>query len=372
MEKISTVLDAEQDITDAPARSRWAGSTATSSSTTSCSRTARRRGDQGDLVRRAAGRLHRARRRVGRRQVDDGEADRALLRPALAARCGSTAPTCGTSSCARTGASSGSCSRTRSSSAGRSPRTSASRRPDATDDEVAGGGARDRRRPRRGAIPGGAASTSCAKAAPGSRPVSASSSRSRARCSPTRGSSILDEATSNIDRPDRGRDRARVRHAAARPHLGDHRAPARDGAPRRRDPGRRARHGSRSAGATTSCSRTDGPFRRLATTLHGAGDAVGRPARRDGRRTGRARPAERLSRGRERGAAHAGRSGEHPGVVADDRGRRAVRVEAVDLDLGPPTMKSTWAPETFTPAVEQRLGARARRRRRPRTAGPLP
>src|SRR5437763_1353249 len=40
---------------------------------------------------------------------------------------------------------------------------------------------------------------------------------------------------------DRGADRARARPAPARPHVGDHRAPAVDGPARRRDPGRRAR-----------------------------------------------------------------------------------------------------------------------------------
>ena len=66
---------------------------------------------------------------------------------------------------------------------------------------------------------------------------------------------ILDEATSNIDRPDRDRDRARVRPAARRPHLDHHRAPSGHRPPRRRDPrprarpDRPARHRARADGA---------------------------------------------------------------------------------------------------------------------------
>ena len=52
---------------------------------------------------------------------------------------------------------------------------------------------------------------------------------------------ILDEATSNIDRPSRGAHRARFRHAASRPHVDHHRAPPRDRPSRGRDPRARAR-----------------------------------------------------------------------------------------------------------------------------------
>ena len=52
---------------------------------------------------------------------------------------------------------------------------------------------------------------------------------------------ILDEATSNIDRPTEILIEKRARPAAARPHVDHHRAPPRDRPPRRRDPRRRAR-----------------------------------------------------------------------------------------------------------------------------------
>ena len=97
MEKISTVLDAEHDITDRPGARDSVASTAGSSSTASCSPTGRARRPRA-RVRRPGRRLHRARRRVGRRQVDDREAHRALLRPRLGARCASTASTSATSS----------------------------------------------------------------------------------------------------------------------------------------------------------------------------------------------------------------------------------------------------------------------------------
>ena len=41
---------------------------------------------------------------------------------------------------------------------------------------------------------------------------------------------------------------------------------------------------------------------------------------------------------------------EHPGVLADDRDGVAVCVEPVDVDSGPPTMKSTCTVESFSPS----------------------
>ena len=94
-------------------------------------------------------RLPRARRRVGRRQVDDREARRALLRPGRAARSASTAATCASSSCARTAGSSASCSRTRSCSPGTIADNIRFARPEATDDEVADVATLGRHRPHR-------------------------------------------------------------------------------------------------------------------------------------------------------------------------------------------------------------------------------
>ena len=73
---------------------------------------------------------------TGRRQVDDREAGRRLLRPDRRARCGSTASTCATSTWARSGASSASCPRRRSCSPGTIRDNIAYGRPDATDAEV--------------------------------------------------------------------------------------------------------------------------------------------------------------------------------------------------------------------------------------------
>ena len=131
------VLDTEPDITDAPgARPDRRASRAR----IDLDHVTFAYGDEPRAARarpaRPGRRLHGAGRRVRRRQVDAGEADRALLRPAPTAPCASTATTCARSSCAATAASSASCCRIRSCSRARSPTTSASRRPEATDAEV--------------------------------------------------------------------------------------------------------------------------------------------------------------------------------------------------------------------------------------------
>ena len=88
MDKITSVLDAEHDIADKPG-ARPAGQDRRPA------RARRRRvrlrrgaGPPRDLDLRPARGLHRARRRVGRRQVDDREADRPLLRPRRGRRAG--------------------------------------------------------------------------------------------------------------------------------------------------------------------------------------------------------------------------------------------------------------------------------------------
>ena len=65
---------------------------------------------------------------------------------------------------------------------------------------------------------------------------------------------ILDEATSNIDRPSEILIEQAFDTAAARPHVDHHRAPARDGSTRRRDSRRSRGGGSRSAAPRRSCS----------------------------------------------------------------------------------------------------------------------
>ena len=67
---------------------------------------------------------------------------------------------------------------------------------------------------------------------------------------------VLDEATSNIDRPTEVLIEQRARPAAQGPHLDHHRPPPLDGPPRGRDPRRRERTGSSSAAASASSSRS--------------------------------------------------------------------------------------------------------------------
>ena len=144
-------------------------------------------GDPRHLDRRARGRLHRARRRVGRRQVDDREADRALLRPARgrgahrrhrpARRAAAVDPP---------------------PARRRPPGSVPVQRHDRRQHPLRRGPRRPTRRsrqPRRRSASTGSppdsrtgSTTSSARAARASRPASVSSSRSRGRCSPTRAS----------------------------------------------------------------------------------------------------------------------------------------------------------------------------------------
>ena len=132
-----------------------------------------------------------------------------------------------------------------------------------------GSGARDRRRPDHGPLrrrprprrPRGRRRSLCGRAA---------ADLDRAR--PPRRSTHPHPRRGDVEHrpPQRDPDRAGVRHAPARPDLGDHRPPARHrpaGATRSSCSRRGA---SRSAGRRRSSSREEGPFRRLAQTLDGA------------------------------------------------------------------------------------------------------
>ena len=268
MGKISTVLDAERDITDRPG-ARELGRI---DGRLELDRVVFAYGDEpvihGLELDDPGGRLHRARRRVGRRQVDDGEARRAVLRP---------------------GERRGPRRRRRPPrrrapllpppARGRAPGSVPLQRDDRRQHPLRaargdrrggrGGGAGDRRRPGRRAVRGGP----------------------RARRPRGRRRALGRRAPADLDRA-----RARRRPAHPDPRRGDleHR-PAERGAHRARRStpcsaaGRRSssRTASRRCGAPTrsSCSSAggspsagrydelmaaDGPFRRLATTLHGA------------------------------------------------------------------------------------------------------
>ena len=115
---------------------------------------------------------------------------------------------------------------------------------------------------------------------------------------------ILDEATSNIDRPTEVLIEQRVRHAAPRADVDHHRPPAHDRPAGGRDP----RHGARTDHTARNVRRPDRGRRPLPAACDHA--------------PGRERPARRLAR-----------LVQHPGVVAQDRGRGAVCREPVDLDL---------------------------------------
>ena len=254
MVKISSVLDTEPDITDRPDARAGAAHRGPDRPRRTCrSPTARRTVLHDIEIHVARGRVHRAGRPVGRRQVDARQADRALLRPAATARCASTASTCATCSCAATAASSASCCRTRSCSPARSPTTSASRGPTPPTSEVRAAAAAigvdrlaarfaeglDHRVREGGAEPLG-------------RRAPAHLDRPRAPRRPAH----PDPRRGHVEhRPaDRAPDRARARPAAARPHLDHHRPPARHRPPRESDPGRASTARSSSAAPSASCS----------------------------------------------------------------------------------------------------------------------
>ena len=81
MDKISSVLDAEIDVADKPDARPLGRIDGRLELDGGHLRLRQGAGAARDRDLRPARRLHRARRRVGRRQVDDGEADRPLLRP---------------------------------------------------------------------------------------------------------------------------------------------------------------------------------------------------------------------------------------------------------------------------------------------------
>ena len=313
MVKIATVLDEEPEIAE-PARPRELPRI----DGRSRHRPRRVRVRQGAGAARhrhprAGGRLPRARRRVGRRQVDARAARRPLLRPrpGRGARRRRRPPR--GRRCARTGGSSASCSRIRSCSAARSRRTSASRKPDATDEEVEAAAAavgvdrvaaRLSRRPR----PRGARG----RLGPVGRRAPADLDRTRAARRPAHPHPRRGDVE---HRPaDRGADRARARPAAARPDVDHHRAPPLDRPPRRRDRRRRAR--------------PDRPARhRARAARRRTGRSAGSPTTSTGgdRRALRT-PAEALLRSsRRRVTSSADRSTTPPGRTASRRPRSSRR-----------------------------------------------
>ena len=214
-----------------------------------------------------AGRLPRARRRVGRRQVDDREARRALLRPGRRRGARRRPRPARASSCARTAGSSASCCRTRSCSPGTIADNIRFAQPDATDEQVADvahavGVDRIARRFENGLLhevrEGGAGLSA------GERQLI---SIARALLADPR-ILILDEATSNIDRPTeilieqaldrllRGRTSIIIAHRLA--------------TVRRADEILVLEHGRISQrGRFDELLATEGPFRELAAQLHG-------------------------------------------------------------------------------------------------------
>ena len=184
------------------------------------------------------------------------------------ARSASTASTCASSSCARTAASSASCCRIRSCSPGTLADNIRFARPDATDEMVADvaravGVERIARRFEKGLLhevrEGGAGLSA------GERQLI---SIARALLADPR-ILIFDEATSNIDRPTEVADRAArsTGCCTAAPRSSSPTASPPFAAPTRSSCS--STGASCSAGSSTSCSPTEGPFRRLARELEG-------------------------------------------------------------------------------------------------------
>ena len=123
-----------------------------------------------------------------RRQVDAGEAGRALLRPAARPGAGRRPRPARAELARRCAASSGSCPRRGSCSRGTIRENIAFGRPDASEEEIVAAAARGRRRARSSTACRRASTPRSASAARSSRPASARSSPSPGRCSPSRGS----------------------------------------------------------------------------------------------------------------------------------------------------------------------------------------
>ena len=261
MEKITTVLDVEAEIHDEPGLGRSAADRRRPASRPRHLRVWQGAGPARDRHPRAGRWVPRARRRVGRRQVDDSEARRSLLRPRRAARSVSTGVDLRELELRAYRRQLGVVLQDPFLFAGTIADNIRFARPEATDADVADvapsvGIDRIARRFDEGLqheVREGGAGLSA-----GERQLI---SIARALLADPR-ILILDEATSNIDRPDGDPDRARARPAAARPHVDHHRAPARDRPPRGRDPRDGARPHHASAGGSTSCSprtgRSDG------------------------------------------------------------------------------------------------------------------
>ena len=211
-------------------------------------------------------------------------------------------------------------------------------RPEATDDEVAAAAARDRRRPGRSAIrrrarprrPRGRRGPLCRRAA--ADLDRAGAARRPAHPDPRRGDVEHRPA-------ERDPDRAGIRHAAARPHVGDHRAPARDRPARRRDPRDR-----------------EGPHR----PARHRGGAAGRGRARSGGSPRRC-TACRSATSRERDARSAPSTFSHStqassrmiGVALPSRSSPSTSTS------GPPIMKSVCTRETLTPIASSSSGVEA-------------
>ena len=191
-------------------RASCRGSRATSASRTSASATATcRRCCTGSRPRRARRDDGGARRSHGRGQVDDREADRALLRPARGPDRRSTGTTSATSRRRSLRRQLGIVPQEGFLFAGTVAENIAFGRPEATRAEVEAAAARRGRARLRLGARGRLRHASSASAASGSRSASASSSPSPARCSPTRASSSSTRRPRRSTSAPSGRSRAR-------------------------------------------------------------------------------------------------------------------------------------------------------------------